>query len=176
MLSTSLTAESQVALTVFSAMVPIMVAHGGGQHLTDLEEPTHDLPKWGRAFFIAQVMYLITLWGVKVSIASLLLRFSTSKPVTWTLRSTAIVITGLTIAFVVWVIFQCDPVEKQWNPSLEGSCASRQSYMVSVYILNSISAATDILMAAMPIFIVRGLNIDRRMKCCTAVTMALGSL
>jgi hypothetical protein len=157
-------------------MVPLQTSHGGGQHLADLQDPAYDLPHWGRAFFIAQQMYLITLWGVKLSVAFLLLRFSTSRPVTWTLRATAAVITSLTLGFMLWVTFMCMPVQAQWEPSVDGECASRKSYMISVYVLSAISAVTDIVMAAMPVFILRALKLDQRTKCYAAATMGLGSL
>lgn len=166
----------QAALTVFAAMVPVQTSHGGGRHLGDLSDPAYDLPRWGRGFFIAQIMYLITLWGVKLSVAFQLLRFSTSATATWTLRSTSAVITALTLAFVLWVTFMCKPVRAQWDPSAGGTCASRRSYMISVYILSSISAVTDIIMAVMPYFILRRLKISVRMKCFAALTMGLGSL
>jgi hypothetical protein len=163
-------------LTVFAAMVPIQTSHGGGRHLADLQDPANELPRWGQAFFAAQITYLITLWGVKLSVAFLLLRFSTSNAVTWTLRATAAVITCLTIAFIFWVTFMCTPVQAQWDPSVHGSCASRKSYMISVYVLSAISAVTDIIMAVMPVFILRKLKIDLRTRCYAAVTMGLGSL
>jgi len=159
-------------------MVPVQTSHGGGKHIATLTNPTYDLPLWGRAFFIAQIMYLITLCAAKLSMTFLLLRFSsTSRPITWTLRLTAAVITGLTLAFVFWVTFQCKPVQKQWNPSIEdGACASKMSYMISVYVLSSFSAATDIVLAVVPVFILRRLEIDRRTKIAAGVTMGLGSL
>lgn len=121
-------------------------------------------------------MYLITLWGVKLSVAFLLLRFSASKAVTWTLKSTAAVITCLTIGFILWLTFMCTPVQAQWDPSVNGSCASRKSYMISVYVLSAISAVTDVIMAIMPVFILRELKIDLRTRCYAVATMGLGSL
>jgi hypothetical protein len=171
-----LTKTPQAALTVFASMVPVQTSHGGGHHITSLRNPAHELPLWGRSFFIAQIMYLLTLWGVKLSVAFLLLRFSTSAAVTWTLRFTAAVITALTLAFVLWVTFMCTPVQAQWDPSVEGVCASRETYMASVYGLSSVSAVTDIVMAAMPVFILRKVKIGVRMKCYAALTMGLGSL
>lgn len=171
-----LTATFQVSLTVFAAMVQVQTSHGGGRHLVDLPNPAQELPRWGQAFFVAQIMYLITLWGVKLSVAFLLLRFSTSKTVTWTLRSTAAVITCLTVAFILWVTFMCTPVQAQWDTNVNGRCASRKSYMISVYVLSSISAVTDIIMAGMPVFILRELNIDWRSRCYAVATMGLGSL
>jgi hypothetical protein len=157
-------------------MVPVQTSHGGGRHLVDLPNPAHDILLWGKSFFIAQIMYLITLWGVKLSVAFQLLRFSASSAVIWTLRSTAAVITALTLAFVLWVTFMCTPVQAQWDHSVGGSCASRETYMVSVYVLSAVSALTDIIMAVMRVFILRKLKIGLRMKCYAASTMGLGSL
>jgi hypothetical protein len=159
-------------------MVPVQTSHGGGKHITNLTNPANDLPLWGRAFFIAEIMYLLTLCFAKLSMIALLLRFSsTLRAVTWLLRSTAAVITGLTIAFILWVTFQCKPVESQWDPSVEGGvCASKEAYMISVYILSSVSAATDVIMAVVPVFILRRLEIDVRTRVVAGVTMGLGSL
>jgi len=159
-------------------MVPVQTSHGGGKHITTLANPAHDLPLWGRGFFIAQIMYLVTLCCAKLSMTFLLLRFSsTSRSITWTLRLTAAVITGLTLAFVLWVTFMCKPVQSQWDPSIEGGvCASKRSYMISVYVLSSFSAATDVILAVVPVFILRRLDIDRRTKVAAGITMGLGSL
>jgi hypothetical protein len=159
-------------------MVPVQTSHGGGKHLNTLANPTIDLPLWGRAFFIAEIMYLLTLCFAKISMTALLLRFSsTCRAITWTLRSTAAMITGLTLAFILWVTFQCTPVQKQWDPRVEGGfCASKRSYMISVYILSSFSAVTDVVMAVVPVFILRRLDIDKRTKIAAGVTMGLGSL
>lgn len=157
-------------------MVPVQTSHGGGRHITEMTDPSYDLPRWGKAFFVAQIMYLITLWCVKVSVAFLLLRFTTSATMIWTLRITAAVITVVTIGFVFWVTFMCAPVQSQWDPSVEGTCASREAYTVSVYVLSAISAVTDIIMAAVPVFILRKLKIDLRTKCYAGFTMGLGTL
>lgn len=159
-------------------MVPLQTSHGGGKHITALPDSTHDLPLWGRAFFLAEIMYLLTLCFAKLSMTALLLRFSsTLRAVTWLLRGTAAVITGLTAAFVLWVTFQCEPVESQWDLSVEGGvCASKEAYMVSVYVLSSVSAATDVILAVVPVFVLRRLEIDGRTKVAAGGTMGLGSL
>jgi hypothetical protein len=159
-------------------MVPLQTSHGGGKHITALSDSTHDLPLWGRAFFLAEIMYLLTLCFAKLSMIALLLRFSsTLRAVTWLLRGTAAVITGLTAAFVLWVTFQCEPVESQWDLSVEGGvCASKEAYMVSVYVLSSVSAATDVILAVVPVFVLRRLEIDGRTKVAAGGTMGLGSL
>jgi hypothetical protein len=159
-------------------MVPVQTSHGGGKHITTLPNPSLDLPPWGRAFFIAEIMYLLTLCFAKLSMTSLLLRFSsTSAATTWTLRATAAIITALTLAFTLWATFQCTPVQSQWDPSVDGgACASKESYTISVYVLSGFSAATDVIMAAVPVFILRRLEIDWRTKVAAGVTMGLGSL
>ena len=157
-------------------MVPVQTSHGGGKHIVNVADPLYDLPRWGKAFFIAQIFYLLTLWFVKVSVAFLLLRFTTSPPIVWTLRCTAAVISAFTIGFIFWVTFMCDPVQSQWDPSIEGTCASREAYTISVYALSAMSAITDIIMAAVPVFILRRLKIDLRTKCYAGFTMGLGTL
>ena len=168
----------QASLTAFFATVPLQLSHGGGKHLTTLPQPSHSLALWGRAFFIAEIMYLLTLCLAKLSMTFLLLRFSSSsRLITWLLYSTAALITSLTLAFALWATFQCTPVQSQWDPSVQsGGCASKRSYMISVYVLSAFSAATDIIMAIVPVFILRRLEIDRRTKVAAGVTMGLGSL
>ncbi|KAM0690035.1 hypothetical protein Q7P36_008802 [Cladosporium allicinum] len=161
-----------------SRQSPLQLSHGGGKHLTTLPQPSHSLALWGRAFFIAEIMYLLTLCFAKLSMTFLLLRFSSSsRLITWLLYSTAALITSLTLAFALWATFQCTPVQSQWDPSVQsGGCASKKSYMISVYVLSAFSAATDIIMAVVPVFILRRLEIDRRTKVAAGVTMGLGSL
>ena len=59
-------------------------------------------------------MYLLTLCFAKLSMIVLLLRFSgTLRAVAWLLRCTAAIITGLTLAFVLCVTFQCTLLKSQ---------------------------------------------------------------
>ena len=60
--------------------------------------------------------------------------------------------------------------------SLSRTTPPKRSYMISVYVLSAFSAATDIIMAIVPVFILRRLEIDRRTKVAAGVTMGLGSL
>lgn len=166
----------QLSLTVFAAMVPVQTIHGGGEHLANIPDPATNIPRWGHAFFVAQLMYVITLFGVKMSVAFLLLRFSVSRGLNWALYLVAAVTTGLTIAFTLWLTFQCNPVPAQWDTSIKGVCVSRSAYVTSVYILSAISAVTDIVTAVAPVFVLRQLTLDRKTKWYAAITMGLGSV
>nr|POE47895.1 hypothetical protein CFP56_01223 [Quercus suber] len=166
----------RIALTFFAATVPIQIAHGGGAHIVDIPNRTQNLPKWGLAFFVAEIMYLLTLWGVKLSVASLLLRFTMSKTLSWTLKLAAAFTTIITVAFALWLTFQCKPVDAQWDTSIAGVCVSRQTYTNSVYALSSFSAITDLITAVAPMIILRNLTMDRRSRLFAAGTMALGSM
>lgn len=156
-------------------MVPVQTNHGGGAHLLNIENPEYNLPLWGHAFFVAQQMYIVTLFGVKMSVSFLLLRFSASKALNWALYMVIGVTTALTIAFTLWLTFQCNPVPAQWDTSIKGVCVDRDAYVASVYILSAISATTDIVTAIAPIFVLRKLTLDRKTKWYAAITMALGS-
>lgn len=157
-------------------MVPVQTNHGGGEHLLNITDPEYNIPRWGHAFFVAQQMYIVTLFGVKLSIAFLLLRFSSSKSLNCVLYAVAGVTTGLTIAFTLWLTFQCSPVPAQWDTSIKGVCVSRDAYVTSVYILSAISAVADIVTAIAPVFVLRQLSLDRKTKWYAAITMGLGSV
>lgn len=165
-----------MTLTAFAATVPVQTTFGGGEHLENIPNRADNIPKWGKAFFIAEVMYLLTLCAAKLSIIVLLLRFATSLTMTWVLRLTALVTTIMTVAFVFWITFQCQPVEHQWDARVPGVCASRLAYTVSVYVLSAVSAGTDILTAITPIFILRAMTLHRKSKIAAGVTLAIGSL
>lgn len=157
-------------------MVPEQTNHGGGAHLANIANPEYNIPRWGHAFFIAQQMYIVTLFGVKMSVACLLLRFSSSRALNWTLYMVAAVTTGLTIAFTLWLTFQCSPVQAQWDINIKGDCIKRDAYVNSVYILSAISATTDIITAIAPIFVLRVLSLDKKTKWYAGLTMGLGSV
>jgi len=163
------------SLTIFAAMVPVQTNHGGGAHLLNITNPEYNIPRWGHAFFVAQQMYVVTLFGVKMSMSFLLLRFSASKQLNWVLYGVIGITTGLTIAFTLWLTFQCSPVPAQWDINIKGDCVSRNAYVTSVYILSAISATTDIVTAVAPVFVLRKLSLDRKTKWYAAVTMGLGS-
>lgn len=156
-------------------MVPVQTNHGGGQHIANVQDPTYNIPRWGHAFFIAEQMYIVTLFGVKMSVAFLLLRFSSLRWLNGVLYTVAGVTTGLSIAFTLWLTFQCSPVPAQWDINIKGVCVSRMAYVNSVYILSAISATTDIVTAIAPIFVLRQLNLDKRTKWYAAITMGIGS-
>lgn len=157
-------------------MVPVQTIHGGGEHIANISDPTYNIPRWGHAFFVAQQMYIVTLFGVKMSVAFLLLRFSSSRALNWALYLVAGITTALTIAFTLWLTFQCSPVPAQWDTSIKGVCVSRDAYVASVYILSAISACTDIVTAIAPVFVLRQLSLDRKTKWYAAITMGLGSV
>ncbi|KAI5365825.1 hypothetical protein Slin14017_G034650 [Septoria linicola] len=154
----------------------VQTSHGGGQHIINIPNPAYNLPRWGHAFFIAQQMYIVTLFGRKMSVAFLLLRFSVAKALNWTLYAVIGVTTALTVAFTLWLTFQCSPVAAQWDTSIKGVCHSRDAYVASVYILSAISATTDIVTAIAPVFVLRQLSLDRKTKWYAAVTMDIDSL
>jgi len=162
------------SLTVFAAMVPVQTHYGGGYHLTNLP-PSADLLKWGRAFFIAEIMYLLTLWSAKLSIGVLLLRLKLNRLYYFTILAMVMVTTALTVGFIFWLTFQCHPVGYQWDKTLQGKCVGKNAIVNSVYILSALNTATDLVFTIIPIFVIKDLNIEKRSKIWAGLTLVVGS-
>lgn len=160
-------------------MVPTQTHWGGGKHLQDLG-PSDDVSKWGQAFVVAEIMYLFCIWGAKVSICILLLRLKLPWLYSVMLRSIIAIVTVLTLFFTFWIVFQCSPIEAQWDPELamHATCISKTDYATSVYVLSAISAVTDLATAVTPALVIFGLThieIDLRKRIGASLTLAIGS-
>ncbi|GAO15778.1 hypothetical protein UVI_02021560 [Ustilaginoidea virens] len=61
---------------------------------------------------------------VKLSIGLFLLRLATQKSYIWTLRIALVIVTLWTTVIFIWNMFQCTPVQKQWDFRIrDGYCA-----------------------------------------------------
>lgn len=165
-----------MALTVFAALVPVQTHYGGGQHIQFVTNPS-DIVQWGRAFFVAEIMYLLTIWAVKTSIAALLLRLGLSRKFNLALYGVIGVSSILTLFFILWLTLQCKPIAYQFDKSIVGgTCVSLNTYVISVYVLSAINAVTDLVTGVIPVIVVYNLHLERRKKIMTSFTLAVGSL
>ncbi len=70
-------------------------------------------------------MYILLSTFVKISIGLLLLRVATEKLYIWIIRVSLVVFTAWAMGIFFFDVFQCSPVEKQWDITLTtGHCAA----------------------------------------------------
>ena len=73
-------------------------------------------------------------------------------------------------------LVQCRPMAAIWNPRVHGQCFSPHITYLVGYIGFGLDALTDLICAAIPIFILRGLQMNKRTKIALCVLIGLGSL
>lgn len=100
---------------------------------------------------------------VKNSILMFLLRLTgTKKAVRYTIFGLIFINTALMVAIFITVIFQCHPISKNWDLTIEGGhCLTPGPFYVSTTVL---TLFTDILVLVLPFWIVMGLKMARKTK------------
>lgn len=137
-----------------------MLTNYTGIHAWDI--PPHD-PEPGRLWdFIIQVIYNPILALVKSSVLLFLLRLGGTKTrVRWSIHVLNAVNIGLMIAIFFVVIFTCKPVSFYWDKSVDGACIDSSPFNIGTAI---ITICTDVLVLAIPVWILVDLKMPLRIK------------
>ncbi len=125
---------------------------------------------------LAVATYVANMLFIKLSIAVFLLRLSARKRrYTYTLwASMAVVAVWCTVAFF-WDVFQCSPVQAQWDYTVAGlRCAASEDVVGAAYSLSALSIATDWLYALLPIPMVWNAHMTPQAKTTVVVILGLG--
>lgn len=88
--------------------------------------------------------YILLMMVIKLSIGIFLLRLAAQKIYTWILRVSIVVVTIWSLAIFFWNIFQCGPVDKQWDYRLTyGSCVSPGEIVSAAYAMTALTVLSD---------------------------------
>lgn len=82
---------------------------------------------------------------VKLSIGVFLLRLAAAQKVyTWILRISIFVVTVWSLTIFFWNIFQCSPVDKQWDYRITGgSCVPPAEIVSAAYAMTALTILSD---------------------------------
>ncbi|KAI0105521.1 hypothetical protein GGR51DRAFT_191905 [Nemania sp. FL0031] len=136
--------------------------------------PPHD-PIPGLVWnYAIEILYNPILALVKTSILLLLLRLFGQKPgvkrfIVWINMANL----GMMIAVFLATVLQCIPINKTWQPELEGTCLDRR---ILFTVVSTFNIVTDILILALPLRIFIDLKIPRRTKIALMMIFLLGFL
>lgn len=146
---------------------------GLGKHEDSL--PASNVAKVYELWFFSELVYVISTVTVKISIAIMLLRLSSTKRVAWyIITGTATLYTLVGVAGICIIIFQCIPVQKYWDKSESGTCISRTVFAGLFYGYAGLSTATDLIFAVVPIWLVSDLQLDKSTKLSVSFVLGLG--
>ncbi|KAK7753709.1 hypothetical protein SLS62_004332 [Diatrype stigma] len=124
--------------------------------------------------YIVGAVYNPILALVKQSVLIFLLRFSGVKALVRQVVWATIIFNGaLMVAVFFVVLFQCIPIEINWNPLVQGHCIKQFSFGVSTACLTIL---TDLIAVVLPFYIFLGLKMNKRRKIGLIAVFMLGAL
>ncbi|KAL3417896.1 integral membrane protein [Phlyctema vagabunda] len=168
----SLMIASLALFTVIVGLALRMVAVGLGRHAVTV--PAAHVQEIIKIFYCEEIVYFAATVLGKLSIAIMLLRLAQSRTHRFIILGTAAFYTACGIAFVVVASLQCSPINRYWDPSVAGSCMSRDVFANLMYTNATISLVTDGIFAILPTFLIWNAKMNRRTKISVGVVLGLG--
>ncbi|KAL2291817.1 hypothetical protein FJTKL_11999 [Diaporthe vaccinii] len=164
----------------FCAFVILGVSHGLGAHVEHVPEdqrPKALIFKWA-----GQIAYIVVSTMVKFVVGIFLLRLCVNngwqRITIWVL----LVLVGLFNAFYVFVaVFQCQPVPFYWwryaeDAPITGTCNGKKMATIPTYIAVLLGIAGDLILALLPITLIKHAKLDKKTKISVICVLSLGSL
>jgi hypothetical protein len=163
---------SWVCLTGANVVTSETVKVGYGRH-------TYDIPLdvlIGKLPLLANIggtfSILAAVWS-KTSFAITLLRIAQG----WMWAGIWCIIVSMNVAMGLSALFiwiQCTPIEKSWNPLIEGQCFEMDIIINFLIFSAAYSAAMDIVLALLPWKVILPLNMRKKEKIGVGVAMSMG--
>ncbi|KAH7357489.1 hypothetical protein BKA66DRAFT_574314 [Pyrenochaeta sp. MPI-SDFR-AT-0127] len=151
-------------------------AHGTGQHreaITDANAQTA-LRYW----FFCEVFYPLATSILKIAVGLFLSRITIIPVHLWIIRIIMVASGVLGIGCTCLVIFQCKPISFWWdlNPNHNGTCLSPTLVTNFTYVVSVLNSFADWTFGTLPIFIVKDLQMKKRMKIVVASVIAFAAI
>ena len=114
---------------------------------------------------------------VKISIAIFLLRLAVRQRYTWTLRISIVILVIWSLVIFFIEIFQCTPVQAQWDFSIPNSrCAPPELFVDGAFSFSVLTVTTDWFYAIIPIPMIWSIQMSVQKKMAIAFILSLGVL
>lgn len=144
---------------------------GIGKHLINLTMDEFLVArKWA---WLSQIFYYGALGCVKCAIVALYHRLASQPKHKSALKWIGGAVLAHTIAAVITTAHMCDPVAIIWQPTFPVGCIDILSFN---YFNAAFHIFTDLLLAVLPIPILKGLQINHKKKIALVVVFAVGAL
>ncbi|ORY71811.1 uncharacterized protein BCR38DRAFT_454241 [Pseudomassariella vexata] len=168
---------SQAVFTVSCAFILRGYHYGLGRHNRSLEQ--HDEITALKYQALATATYVLNMMLIKFSIGIFLLRLATQKRYRYTIYASIVIIAIWSLVLFFWNIFQCHPVEAQWdyrilNEDPKSSCVSAEEIINAAYALSVMTILSDWLYALLPIPMVWQVKMTKQAKATVMVILGLG--
>ncbi|PVH77743.1 hypothetical protein DL98DRAFT_389543, partial [Cadophora sp. DSE1049] len=164
---------SQIIFTLSCAFVLFGIQQGIGRHNASLSTENQIAGLKFQAF--ATISYVANMMTLKLSIAIFLLRIAVKPLYIWILRISIVVVAIWSIVIFMYDIFQCLPVQAQWDFTIENpKCVSGTSFVAAAYSISVMTIVTDWLYALLPIPMLWSVQMTTQAKVTVAFILSLG--
>ncbi|RYP02650.1 hypothetical protein DL764_005695 [Monosporascus ibericus] len=128
---------------------------------------------------LATATYVLNMWLIKLSVAIFLLRIAVERRYRYTLYISMIIVSITSFPLFVWSIFQCNPVEAQWDYTIldhypEAHCVSADAIVSAAYALSAQNIVSDWLYALLPIAMIWKVKMTTEAKLYVTLVLGLG--
>ncbi|KAK4867510.1 hypothetical protein LT330_001020 [Penicillium expansum] len=124
--------------------------------------------------YATQAIYMWAIGLVKVSIGLFLLRFAPQKGFSIFIWVVIVLMTLYTAICFFTLIFECDNIRANWDFSLKAKCLSPKQRLTMSYVNASLNILTDLIFAVLPVFMLRHLQVNSRVKASLICILGLG--
>ncbi|OJD32524.1 integral membrane family protein [Diplodia corticola] len=164
---------SSVPFAWLCAETIIAANNGLGAHAEHIT-PAMQLQAY-KAFVLFQVAYCISIILIKISIALTFVRIMTDQTIMlWVLRITIAIFVSVTLSVAIYCMFQCRPIAKSWDPTIEGYCEPANILASLSMTVTVCSIISDLIIAALPIPLLWNVQINRSAKFAAGFLLSLG--
>lgn len=126
---------------------------------------------------LATATYVLNMMFIKLSIGFFLLRLAVQRRYTYTIYITMTVVLAWSLALWFWDIFQCSPIQAQWDYTIpHHQCVPADAVVKAAYALSVMTIVTDWLYALMPIPMIWHVKMSTQTKATVVVILGLGIL
>ncbi|KAK1659426.1 integral membrane family protein [Colletotrichum godetiae] len=164
---------AQIIFTISCSFILLGVNDGLGHHNQALDQRREVSALMYQA--LATATYVLDMLFIKLSIGFFLLRLSNSKLYNWIIYVSLAVITVWSVVIFFWNIFQCSPVEAQWDYAIPNSkCVSPDAVVAAAYAISVMTILSDWLYALLPIPMIWSVKMTKQAKATVIVILGLG--
>ncbi|CZR63753.1 uncharacterized protein PAC_13650 [Phialocephala subalpina] len=167
---------AQLCFTLTAILVLEGISHSMGMHLIEIElTAPQNLQPAMMYWFAVELAYTTTTCFLKLSIALFLLRIATKSTHRILLYSIMTLASLLTIAYFLFLVFQCHPVSYFMQFGGEtGSCLAPEIVGAMTYTHSGVNAFCDVVLALLPVVIVSQLQMNIRTKLTVSTILSMG--
>ncbi|KAK7427173.1 hypothetical protein QQZ08_006286 [Neonectria magnoliae] len=143
---------------------------GAGHHMWDILMDDFS-PQFWQTTIGGTLVFAVSIAFSKLSVLAFYLRISPDRVIRRAVHSLIALVCAYTLAYVLLIIFRCQPISSGWDLTVKGKCVNSIIPMMTLSIFNIV---IDLFILVLPIRIVIPLQIPLRQKISLALLFATG--